>query len=551
MEGSALIKVSQLKAGLNIDQMLAILNWRNTPDEHGNSPVQKLFSRRTRTVVPTSPLLLDPLIIREVTNDLIKDRQAAKAKFDRSAKELPGLVTGEMVRLQPDRKNLTWRKAWVTDEVAPRSYLVETEEGDKYRRNRKFLKKTSEEFVDRRGERVLKEQVDNWRPEEVMETAIRAEGINERSPQMRTPVKEIKSDARYMRTRRDIKMPKRQAKKKDKLLKKGNGRLLSFRNLMKSENLEREREKEKKKKRKKKKEREKREKYVGAGTVTSIRYIMMSLISLPLFLKDPSTIMRPVFMDIMIMLGSGLCMGITSLSGFYSYNFISITDAATIFNAQPVIVLIISSIWLKENIGIFEIFTVFIVLTGVFCVCQPEFIFGAVHSPNSWIGFLSASVTCVGIGFATCMIRRVSTHNPATIIIMQTCITVPVCFIWRVIFPGDVDPQTTEMWIILFAGTTLSGFARVLMTFSLKYEYSYVVSIIGTFEILFTLGLQIAVFNDVPNFISVLGALLVISGVILIILKEKILTKFRKHFNKKHSFRNEKLIDEENKQLLS
>ncbi|KAG1667797.1 hypothetical protein GQR58_018255 [Nymphon striatum] len=191
------------------DFRLAILNWRNTPDEHGNSPVQKLFSRRTRTVVPTSPLLLDPVIIRKVTNELIKDRQAAKAKFDRSAKELPGLVTGEMVRLQPDRKNLTWRKARVTDEVAPRSYLVETEEGDKYRRNRKFLKKTSEEFVDKRGERVLKEQVDNWRPEEVVETAVRAEGINERSPQMRTSAKEIKSDDRYMRPRRDIKMPKR------------------------------------------------------------------------------------------------------------------------------------------------------------------------------------------------------------------------------------------------------------------------------------------------------------------------------------------------------
>ena len=50
-------KATQDKKDIN----LTILEWRNTPTEGGPySPVQKLQSRRTHTLLPTSKQLLDP-----------------------------------------------------------------------------------------------------------------------------------------------------------------------------------------------------------------------------------------------------------------------------------------------------------------------------------------------------------------------------------------------------------------------------------------------------------------------------------------------------------
>ena len=44
----------------NQDIQLALLEWRNTPDLTGISPVQKLYSRRTKTLIPTANVLLKP-----------------------------------------------------------------------------------------------------------------------------------------------------------------------------------------------------------------------------------------------------------------------------------------------------------------------------------------------------------------------------------------------------------------------------------------------------------------------------------------------------------
>ena len=51
--------VKKAKRG-NKDLQMSLLEWRNTPDSNGLSPVQKLMSRRTRTTIPTTEALLKP-----------------------------------------------------------------------------------------------------------------------------------------------------------------------------------------------------------------------------------------------------------------------------------------------------------------------------------------------------------------------------------------------------------------------------------------------------------------------------------------------------------
>ena len=67
-------------------------------------------------------------------------RQKGKSQFDKSARPLSELVYGEPVRLQPQNSKMPLSKGSCIGKVGPRSYLVLTDSGSIYRRNRRFIR---------------------------------------------------------------------------------------------------------------------------------------------------------------------------------------------------------------------------------------------------------------------------------------------------------------------------------------------------------------------------------------------------------------------------
>ena len=130
------------------DAYLAVLDHRNTPTQGmTTSPAQRLMSRRTKTLLPTTQSLLLPRTINmECEKKELRQRQQAQAKYyNQSAKDLPSLSEGDVVRMKPFKLgDKSWRKAQVTARLDERSYTVETENGAVYRRNRQHLRKTRE-----------------------------------------------------------------------------------------------------------------------------------------------------------------------------------------------------------------------------------------------------------------------------------------------------------------------------------------------------------------------------------------------------------------------
>lgn len=136
-------KTLQKKASeANRDQWLSFLDYRNTPTEGmDSSPVQRLMSKRTKTLLPVAQHLLEPEIQSDVERKLTKKRRKAKKYFDQGSKELPELEIGQPIRLMPSPMDTSrkWRRGVCIKKVAPRSYLVDVK-GSIYRRNRKFLR---------------------------------------------------------------------------------------------------------------------------------------------------------------------------------------------------------------------------------------------------------------------------------------------------------------------------------------------------------------------------------------------------------------------------
>ncbi|XP_048745965.2 uncharacterized protein K02A2.6-like [Ostrea edulis] len=131
------------------DPFLALLDWRNTPSENiGTSAVQRLMARRTRTLLPIKTELLKPALTPNVKERLRERKHRSAFYYNRTAKDLPEIKSGETVRIRPFGHEKNWTKAKVNEKVNIRSYQVITEDGRLYRRNRKHLRCTNEPFVE-------------------------------------------------------------------------------------------------------------------------------------------------------------------------------------------------------------------------------------------------------------------------------------------------------------------------------------------------------------------------------------------------------------------
>lgn len=120
----------------------SILEWRNTVTPGStSSPAQRLMSRRTRSFLPCTDNMLQPTVIKNVPQAIVKRRQVSKQYYDRNAKNLPALVVGQpvTVKAHPQQPRSNWKPGHIIAIEPHRRYTVEVE-GRTYRRNRIHLR---------------------------------------------------------------------------------------------------------------------------------------------------------------------------------------------------------------------------------------------------------------------------------------------------------------------------------------------------------------------------------------------------------------------------
>lgn len=127
----------------NTDPYLALLNVRNTPrDNILGSPSQRLLSRRTKTHLPTKEDLSHNAQHQIIHDRLTQLRNQQKQYYDKTARPLTQLKSGDIVRMQTPSG---YDKKAVVEKASehPRSYIVRSNDTS-YRRNRKHLLRVNE-----------------------------------------------------------------------------------------------------------------------------------------------------------------------------------------------------------------------------------------------------------------------------------------------------------------------------------------------------------------------------------------------------------------------
>jgi len=150
------------KEGKN-DPYLAMLDHRNTPSQGmTSSPAQRLMSRRTKTLLPTTTTLLKPEVVdpRNTKRDIKHSQLKQAMYYNKNAKDLSVLHEGDTVRLQPFKLgDKSWQKGTITRRLDQRSYEVETQTGT-VRRNRVHLKLTPDYDTHESANEVVRHHTD-------------------------------------------------------------------------------------------------------------------------------------------------------------------------------------------------------------------------------------------------------------------------------------------------------------------------------------------------------------------------------------------------------
>ncbi|VDI45487.1 Hypothetical predicted protein [Mytilus galloprovincialis] len=132
------------------DPYIAMLKYRNTPLENLDSPAQLLMNRRLRTTIPTIKNRLKPKCgnLKNTQTKMKQQKMNQKQYYDKSSKPLPELQPNDTIRFQHKPKGKWDQGTVVKNNNTPNSYVIETPEGQIFKRNRKHLMKTKEDKIE-------------------------------------------------------------------------------------------------------------------------------------------------------------------------------------------------------------------------------------------------------------------------------------------------------------------------------------------------------------------------------------------------------------------
>lgn len=130
----------------NSDPFLGILNYMNTPRGNLGSPSQRLFGHEIRGLLPIARAKLSNSDQVKVSDSLKCEREKQKEYADRGAKALNDqFERGDKVVTRVNTQD-TWKPAVIKSQEHPRSYIIQDDQENTYRRNVINIRPTLADF---------------------------------------------------------------------------------------------------------------------------------------------------------------------------------------------------------------------------------------------------------------------------------------------------------------------------------------------------------------------------------------------------------------------
>ena len=206
------------------------------------------------------------------------------------------------------------------------------------------------------------------------------------------------------------------------------------------------------------------------------------------------------------------------LLGFTSLAYLPLPEATAIGFAAPIITVILAALFLGEKIRIYRLAAVLTGLIGVLIILSPRLSLEQTTTLAT-IGALAALGSAILRASALIFTRKlVVKENTATIVFYFSSIAA-FLGLFTIPFGWTIPPLKETVYLILSG--LFGGFAQILLTNSYRYAPAGVIAPFDYTAMILSLIVGFFLFDEVPTFIVIIGASLVIASGIFIIFRER------------------------------
>lgn len=203
--------------------------------------------------------------------------------------------------------------------------------------------------------------------------------------------------------------------------------------------------------------------------------------------------------------------GLRSLFGvlgvyFYysSLSNLNLADGVIINKLSPFFVILLSVLFLKEDIKRSQMVAVVLAIVGAAFVIKPTFNYEMLPGLIGLSGALCA-------GAAYTVIRKLSETDQAKVIVFYFCLASTLVSLPSILSDQFVMPQGIQWLYVLILGFSALG-GQMFMTTAYKYKKASELSIYTYMNIVFSIIWSILIWSEFPDALSLLGAGLIITG---------------------------------------
>jgi drug/metabolite transporter (DMT)-like permease len=215
--------------------------------------------------------------------------------------------------------------------------------------------------------------------------------------------------------------------------------------------------------------------------------------------------------------------GVCSMGlAFFALTRLPLPDAITLNYAQPLLVVVFSSMFLGEAIRVYRWSAVVVGLVGVVIISWPELTLltsGSALDDQEFLGVMAALGGACCAAVAAILVRNlVHTEKTATIVLWFSMVA---SIIGLFTLPFGWQMLTTTQTLLLVGAGFCGGIAQILMTSAYRHAE---VSTVAPFEytsMILAIAVGYVVFGDIPTLYMLVGGLIVVGAGIFIILRER------------------------------
>ena len=240
------------------------------------------------------------------------------------------------------------------------------------------------------------------------------------------------------------------------------------------------------------------------------RYFFMTLISLPLtYIFFKQSFVKPKNISIQFL--RSVFLFLSTVFFFYAISIISMAKALALAFVSPLIVTLLSSLLLKEKVGVHRWSAVFVGFIGALIIIQPGFL-------KINLATLAGLGTGIAYAFYIISTRKLSSiDNPFLTLIFTglfgaIIITLIVPFFW-------VMPNLNQ-WLLMIGLAAVGTFGHFCLILSLNLAEASKLSPLAYFEIINNILIGYFFFGDFPNKWLWIGLFFIISSGIYISVRE-------------------------------